>query len=154
MRRLFKGGAYSDIVLDQFLFLCIYSTVHFLSVNFAMDWYQTVSKSRITREIHAVKKKTREFHDNESENISGESIGGAALIWGRGLLTFLSQMRRFFEGSTYSSKYGILLIFSFNQSNHWFVAFSLPLPGSFLKLPISRITKTVATGFSSRVSRM
>jgi len=24
-------------------------------------------------------KKTREFHDNESENISGESIGGAAL---------------------------------------------------------------------------
>ena len=25
-------------------------------------------------------KKTREFHDNESENISGESIGGAALI--------------------------------------------------------------------------
>ena len=25
-------------------------------------------------------KKTREFHDNKSENISGESIGGAALI--------------------------------------------------------------------------
>ena len=31
------------------------------------------------REVHAVKK-TREFHDNDSENISGESIGGAALI--------------------------------------------------------------------------
>ena len=26
------------------------------------------------------KKKNREFYDNESENISGESIGGAALI--------------------------------------------------------------------------
>ena len=61
-------------------------------------------------------KKTRVFHDNESENISGESeflcrcgtiysfflvirnssnkryIGGAALIRGRRLLTFLSQM--------------------------------------------------------------
>ena len=152
MRRLFKGGAYLNIVLDQFLFLYIYSTVHFLSVDFPMDWYQTDSKSPITREIHAVKKKPWEFHDNESENISGESIGGAALIWGRGLLTFLSQMRHLFEGGAYSSKYGIL--FSFSQSNHWFVAFSLPLPGSFLKLPISQITKTVATGFSSRVSRM
>ena len=57
------------------------------------------------REIHAVKK-TREFHDNESENISGESIGGAALIRGLRLLTFLSQMRRLFEGGVYSSKYG------------------------------------------------
>ena len=44
-----------------------------------MDQYQTGSKSRITREIHALKK-SREFHDNESENISGEDIGGAALI--------------------------------------------------------------------------
>ena len=37
-----------------------------------MDGYLTDSKSRITKEIHAVKK-LREFHDNESENISGES---------------------------------------------------------------------------------
>ena len=52
-----------------------------------MQWYTFYlliflwndSKSRITREIHAVKK-YREFHDNESENISGESIGDAALI--------------------------------------------------------------------------
>ena len=51
-------------------------------------------------------KKTREFHDNESENISGESIRVAALIRGRRLLTFLSQMRRLFEGGAYSSKYG------------------------------------------------
>ena len=76
-----------------------------------MDWYQTDSKSQITREIHAVKKNPWEFHYNESENISGESIGGAALIWGRGLLTFLSQMRSLFEGGAYSNKYGILLIF-------------------------------------------
>ena len=34
-------------------------------------------------------------------------IGGAALIRGRRLLTFLSQMRRLFEGGPYSSKYGI-----------------------------------------------
>ena len=33
-------------------------------------------------------------------------IGGAALIRGRRLLTFLSQMRRLFEGGAYSRKYG------------------------------------------------
>ena len=44
-----------------------------------MDWYYTDNKSRITRETHAAKK-SREFHDNESENVSGESIGGAVLI--------------------------------------------------------------------------
>ena len=36
-------------------------------------------------------------------------IGGAALIRGRRLLTFLSQMRRLIEGGAYSSKYGIQL---------------------------------------------
>ena len=41
-------------------------------------------------------KKNREFHDNESENIRGESIGGAAFIGGRRLLNFLFQMRRLF----------------------------------------------------------
>ena len=51
-------------------------------------------------------KKTREFHDNEGENIRGESIGGAALIGGRRLLNFLFQMRPLFEGGAYSSKYG------------------------------------------------
>ena len=43
-------------------------------------------------------KKTREFHDNKSENISGESTG----VWH--LLTFLSQMWRLFEGGAYSSE--------------------------------------------------
>ena len=43
-------------------------------------------------------KKPWEFHDNESENISGESIEGAALIQGRRWLTLFSQMRRLFEG--------------------------------------------------------
>ena len=33
-------------------------------------------------------------------------IGGAVLMRGRRLLTFLSQMRRLFEGGAYSSKYG------------------------------------------------
>ena len=52
-----------------------------------MQWYTfylliflwTDSKSGIMGEIHAVKK-YGEFHDNESENVSGESIGGAVLI--------------------------------------------------------------------------
>ena len=44
-------------------------------------------------------KKTREFHDKKSENISGESTGV------RHSLTFLSQMRRLIEGSAYSSEY-------------------------------------------------
>ena len=65
-----------------------------------------IVKSRITREIHAVKK-TREFHDNKSENISSESIRGEALIQGQCLLTFLSQMQHLYKGGTYSSKYGI-----------------------------------------------
>ena len=42
-------------------------------------------------------KKIREFHYNEGENISGESIGVVALIRGRRLI----------EGGAYSSKYGI-----------------------------------------------
>ena len=57
-------------------------------------------------------KRTGEFHDNERENISGESIGGATLIRGRRLLTFfvpdapLIQGRRLTGGGAYSSKYG------------------------------------------------
>ena len=46
-------------------------------------------------------KKTREFHYNESENISGESMGGAALIQGWRLIDA--------EGGAYSSKYVICL---------------------------------------------
>ena len=58
MRRLFEGGAYLKIVPDEFapVFLYFYSTVHFLSVNFPMDWNLTGGKSRIAREIRAVKK--------------------------------------------------------------------------------------------------
>ena len=54
--------------------------------------------------------KTREFHGKESENIIGESIGGAGLIRGQRLLTFLSQMRRLIEGDAYSRKYGSQLM--------------------------------------------
>ena len=73
MQHLFEGGAYLKIVPESnLLFLYFYSMVHFLPVNFPVDWYLTDGKSRITREIHAVKK-NREFHDNESENISRES---------------------------------------------------------------------------------
>ena len=66
--------------------------------------------------------KTREFHDNESENISGESIEGAALIRGRRSLTFLSQMRCLFEGGAYSSKYMVLQSGSKNPN-----AFNYPI---------------------------
>ena len=69
-----------------------------------MQWYTfylliflwTDSKSWITREIPAVKK-YQEFHDNESENISGESIGGAALINLFVPHVALIQGRRLFE---------------------------------------------------------
>ena len=53
-------------------------------------------------------KKTREFHDNESENISGESIGGAALINLFVPDAALIRGQRLLEGGTYSSKYGTL----------------------------------------------
>ena len=103
MRSLIEGGAYLNIVPDKFTFTI------FLFKG-------TDSKSRITREIHAVKK-TWEFHDNESENIIGESIEGVGLIRGRRLLRFLSQMRRLFkglrliQGGAYSSKYAIAIEF-------------------------------------------
>ena len=60
-------------------------------------------------------KKTREFH-NESENISGERIGGAVPIRGQSLLTFfvpdaaLIRGQRLIEGGAYSSKYSRLSI--------------------------------------------
>ena len=44
-------------------------------------------------------KQTREFHDNKSENISGESIGGSALIQGPRLM----------DSGVYSSIYTVLL---------------------------------------------
>jgi len=44
-------------------------------------------------------------------------IGGAALIPGRHLLTFLSQMRRLIEGGAYSSKYGMQTL------NAWLLRF-------------------------------
>ena len=37
-------------------------------------------------------------------------IRAVALIRGKRLLTFLSQMRRLFEGGAYSSKYGIAFL--------------------------------------------
>ena len=64
------------------------------------------------REKFTQRKKAREFHDNESENISGESIEGAALI---NIFFFpdavLIRGRRLIEGGAYSSKYGIAIGF-------------------------------------------
>ena len=56
-------------------------------------------------------KKTWEFHDNESENISGESIEGAALINIFVPDAALIRGRRLIEGGAYSSKYGIAIQF-------------------------------------------
>ena len=50
---------------------------------------------------------------NESENISGESIGGGGAYSGAALINFfvpdaaLIRGRRLIEGGAYSSKYGI-----------------------------------------------
>ena len=83
-RRLFKGGAYLDI----YFFLYSYSTVHFLSFIFSMDWSKLiVNRVRFTRW-----KNTRESHDNESENISGESITGAALIRVNTVIPWICQV--------------------------------------------------------------
>ena len=72
-----------------------------------------------------MKKKTREFHDNESENISGESellcrqwnnysvfpgYSRAALINFFVPDAALIRGRRLIEGGAYSSKYGTLKI--------------------------------------------
>jgi len=43
-----------------------------LNTQYSTHSRSTHSRSKITREIHAVKK-TREFHDSESENIRVES---------------------------------------------------------------------------------
>ena len=51
-------------------------------------------------------KKTREFHDNNSENISGETTGGAALINFFVPDAALIRERRLIEGGAYSSIYG------------------------------------------------
>ena len=67
-------------------------------------------------------KKTRDFHDNKSENISSESIGRAALIRRRRLLIFLSQMQRLFEGGAYSSKYGICVLLFYLRSTFFIFA--------------------------------
>ena len=100
----------------------------------------TNTKLIVNQELRS-EKRYREFHDNESENISGESellcrcgtiynvqsilklfflvilnssnkrrIGGAALIRGWHLLSFLFQMWRLIEGGAYSSKYGNVLL--------------------------------------------
>ena len=79
-RRLFEGGAYLDIyffyiLIQQYIFcLLIFQwTDPKLIVNLEL-------RMKFTRW-----KNTRESHDNESENISGESTTGAALIRGRRL---------------------------------------------------------------------
>ena len=72
-----------------------------------------IVKSRITGEIHAVKK--RESFMKTRAKISAKisasmrASGGAAFIRGWRLLTFLSQMRRLFEGGAYSSKYAAII---------------------------------------------
>ena len=53
-------------------------------------------------------KKTGEFRDNESKNISGESIRGAALINLFVPGAAVIRGRRLIEGGACSSKYGML----------------------------------------------
>ena len=62
-------------------------------------------------------KKTREFHDNESGNINGESIEEAAAYSRAALIIIfvpdaaLIRGLRLIEGGAYSSKYGIAIGF-------------------------------------------
>ena len=77
MRCLFEDGTYSRAAL-YFFYIFIQRYTFYLLIFLWTDTKLTDNKSRIRREIHAVKKP--ESDDNESENISGKSIGGAALI--------------------------------------------------------------------------
>ena len=88
-RRLFKHCTRQI----YFFFIFIQRYTFYLLI-----FLRTDTKLIVNLELRECSEKTREFHDNESENISDESIGGAALIRGRRLLTFLYQMRRLFEG--------------------------------------------------------
>ena len=63
-------------------------------------------------------KKPREFHDNKSENISGESIGGVTLINFFVPYAALIRGRRLIEGSAYSSEYSSY----YCQKNVWYVS--------------------------------
>ena len=71
-------------------------------------------------------------------------IGGAALIRGRRLLTFLSQMRRLFEGGAYSSKYGMCLLLLLNFVSVLFLKAVVRSQRIFLlsnKLKISKLAE-------------
>ena len=73
MRRLFEGGADLTIVSDQFIFFYIFIQRYtfYLLIFLWTDTKLIVNLE--LREKFTRWKKTREFHDNESENISGES---------------------------------------------------------------------------------
>ena len=91
MRRVFEGGAYLNILPGKIYFFYFFIQRHtFYLLIFLWTDTKTDSKSRITREIHAVKKP-------ESFMITRAKISAvrASGVW------------RLFEGSAYSSKYGI-----------------------------------------------
>jgi len=62
-----------------FFYIFIQRYTLYLLIFLWTDTKLIVNLELITREIHMVKK-TREFHDNKSEN-RGEIIGGVSLIW-------------------------------------------------------------------------
>jgi len=86
VRRLFEGGAYLNILPDKFPYIFTQRYTFYLLIFLWTDTKLIVNLE--LREKFTQLKKTQEFHDNESENISGESIGGAALIRGRSLFKF------------------------------------------------------------------
>ena len=81
-------------------------------------------------------KKIREFHYNEGENISGESIGVVALIRGRRLI----------EGGAYSSKYGKPIF----KQNEVCAAEPFPLRG---RTPVSEGKQNLGTRHRLHVRR-
>ena len=126
MQRLFEGGTYLKIVPDKFTF-SIYLFNSTLSVNFPMDYRNTKLivylelwekftqwKNPKRAKLSAVRANSfvvvEQFTTFSQFWCHCLCIGGAALIQGWRLLTFLSQMRRLFEGGAYSSKYGSYVI--------------------------------------------
>ena len=91
-------------------------------------------------------KKAWEFHDNESENISGESIEGAALINIFVPDAALIRGRRLIERGAYSSKYGIAIGFKESKClqlpNPSWILYVKKKVEFFMYLCIFRVKKT------------
>ena len=98
-QRLFEGGTYNfeHCTRQIYFFYVFIQRYPFYLLIFLLTDTKLIVNLELQEKFKRWKK-NREFHDNESENISGESIGGVALI-----NFFVPLMQCSIEGGTYSS---------------------------------------------------